>query len=179
MQQSNQWSAGKTSALVADMWEESDLRATEVTLAMMASFEFYARCSALALGGLLLFVVFSLRWPRYCRWVAAVGLPVSSALYIVFLLLSVCSRMHWQLELLGTVVFAGVAWWGLRRGLNILIWGWLAHPLWDLGLHHQVLTQQVIAQQGGCATYVLTCALFDWTLACALLLLRKRIANSL
>lgn len=65
----------------------------------------------------------------------AVGLAVAALIYVVFALVGQ-PEMRWHLvEAVGLVLFAFLAWWGVRREPIWLAVGWALHVGWDLGLH--------------------------------------------
>jgi hypothetical protein len=92
--------------------------------------------------GIALAIVFvllaRLRVGRHARSeprVLAVGLVVAALIYVVFALVG-HSQLRWHLvEVVGLVLFAFLAWWGVRREPIWLAVGWVLHVGWDLGLH--------------------------------------------
>lgn len=88
----------------------------------------------------------------------AVGLVVAAAIYVALALAGADGRWL-AIETAGLVVFAGLAWLGLRASLWWLSLGWMAHVGWDIGLHLD-RAQAVVG-----AWYPLACVGFDLVVA--------------
>lgn len=125
---------------------------------------FYGRCLVLAIGALLIAIVALTLAREYRARLLASALVLSSLPYLLFAAYSQCNVVHWQVEATGTLLFLLIALLGAFKGLRYLAWGWLMHPLWDLGLHWQTAQRP-----SHCALYVVSCALFDVLLAATIL----------
>jgi hypothetical protein len=64
-----------------------------------------------------------------------VGLVITALLYVVFAISGRASGSSLGLELLGAILYCGLAVAGLRGGRTALALGWAGHPLWDVLLH--------------------------------------------
>ena len=89
--------------------------------------------------------------------VFGVGLVVAALIYVGFALLTADGRWLMQ-ETAGVAIFGGVAWFGLVRP-GWLASGWMAHVIWDVGLHLD-RTQPVVG-----TWYPLACIGFDLIVA--------------
>src|SRR5688500_7584289 len=88
----------------------------------------------------------------------ALSLVAAALIYVVFALPR--GDLPWlALEAAGLVVFAGLAWLGVRASLWWLALGWVAHVGWDIGLHLE-RNQAVVAPW-----YPLLCVGFDLVIA--------------
>jgi hypothetical protein len=65
--------------------------------------------------------------------VFAVGLVVAALIYVGFALPTADGRWL-MLETAGVAIFGGVAWFGVVRPAWLAT-GWMAHVIWDVGLH--------------------------------------------
>ena len=89
--------------------------------------------------------------------VFGVGLLVAALIYVGLALPTADGRWL-ALEAAGVAVFGGIAWLGLRRPAA-LAFGWMAHVVWDAGLHLG-RAQPVVG-----SWYPLTCIGFDLIVA--------------
>lgn len=67
--------------------------------------------------------------------VLAIGLVVAAWIYVGFALVAGASLEWVALEIFGVAIYSLFAGLGVRYSSGWLLVGWLAHPLWDLGLH--------------------------------------------
>ncbi|MFN8442190.1 MAG: DUF6010 family protein [Caldilineaceae bacterium] len=63
-----------------------------------------------------------------------IGLIVAALIYVGFAVRGGTNEWLW-LEILGVVIYGGVALLGLRGSPLLIALGWGAHPLWDAVLH--------------------------------------------
>jgi hypothetical protein len=91
-------------------------------------------------------------------WLLALGLVAAAFIYVMLALPRGDPRWL-ALEAAGLVVFAGLAWLGVRASLWWLPLGWVAHVAWDVGLHLE-RSQAVVAPW-----YPLLCVGFDLVVA--------------
>ncbi len=112
------------------------------------------------LGALLAapFVLFARRRRAEDR-VYAAGLVVAALIYVGFALAAGAGTGALVTELIGVVLFAAVAWLGVRRAPLWLAAGWAAHVGWDLLLH------PLIGPAYAPAWYVRVCVGFDLAVA--------------
>lgn len=82
------------------------------------------------------------------------GLTIAALIYIWFAWANGAREWLW-LEILGAVVYGGVAWIGLRYAPLLIGVGWLLHPLWDAVIHPLQTTDFVPTW------YALACISFD------------------
>jgi hypothetical protein len=88
----------------------------------------------------------------------AIGLVAAALIYLALAL--VRGEGRWLgLEAAGVALFTPIAWLGLRASAWWLVFGWVAHVGWDVGLHLE-RPQPVIG-----AWYPLLCVGFDLILA--------------
>lgn len=87
----------------------------------------------------ILFVLLARLWgggsPGTEQRVLALGLVVAALVYVVFALVGQPEARWHLVEAAGLVLFACLAWWGVRRDAIWLAMGWALHVGWDLGLH--------------------------------------------
>ena len=67
--------------------------------------------------------------------VFGLGLVVAALIYVGLALPTADGRWL-MLETAGVAVFGGIAWLGLMRPGWLAV-GWMAHVIWDVGLHQQ------------------------------------------
>lgn len=114
----------------------------------------------LGLAGAALFLAIARVKPDREIQVLAIGLGVAAALYVGFAWVGGATGPWFATEMAGLGVYGLSALLGWRYSSKWLMLGWLAHPIWDLGLHFT----------GAGATYspgwyVVTCVSFDLTVA--------------
>src|SRR5262245_35949262 len=88
-----------------------------------------------AVLAILLIVVTHLVRPC-ARAVLFVVLLIAAFMYVRFALVGGAGPRWVSAEVVGVVLFGGIAWRGLDRSLWWLIAGWALHPIWDIGLHY-------------------------------------------
>jgi hypothetical protein len=110
-----------------------------------------------ALGALYVIVARSRGRAEEAR-LLAIGLPVAALIYVALAVASAGGRWL-ALEASGAVLFAPLAWLGLRVSPWCLTVGWMAHVGWDVGLHLD-RAQPVVG-----AWYPLLCVGFDLVVA--------------
>lgn len=82
------------------------------------------------------------------------GLTIAALIYIWFAYAN--GAGDWLgLEIVGVVIYGGVAWLGLRYSPLLIGVGWLLHPLWDAVIHPLYTTEFVPNW------YALACISFD------------------
>lgn len=86
------------------------------------------------LGAIALIVIAQIQ-PNYERRVFAVGLAIAPLIYVGFALLGGANQSWLITELIGVGIYSFFAVIGLWFSTWWLILGWLAHPVWDIGLH--------------------------------------------
>ena len=92
--------------------------------------------------------------------ILAVGLVVAALIYTCFAIGGGATKLWIALEAAGVRVYGLLAVLGLRYSNWWLILGWMAHLLWDIGLH--------IIDRGAAFTpvwYAIACASFDLLIA--------------
>lgn len=92
--------------------------------------------------------------------ILAVGLVVAALIYVCFAIGGGATKFWIALEVFGVGSFGLLAVLGLRYSNWWLMLGWMAHPLWDIGLH--------ITSRGAAFTpiwYAIACASFDLLIA--------------
>jgi hypothetical protein len=99
--------------------------------------------------------------------VYALGLVAAAAIYVVLAALG--GSVRWVgIEVLGVLVFAGIAALGLGMTPLWLAFGWAVHAVWDAGLH-------LFRQSGVVGTwYPIACIPFDLIVAVAIVLYAVR-----
>jgi hypothetical protein len=113
----------------------------------------------MGIGGAIAFLVFARNKPQEAQ-VLAVGLVVAVLIYVGFALTGRINQAWIAIEVTGVVAYNLVAGFGLRYSKRWLMLGWLAHPLWDVGIH--------LIGQGRdfrSSVYVLDCVSFDLLVA--------------
>lgn len=98
--------------------------------------------------------------PDYERRVLAVGLAIAPLIYVGFAFLGEANQSWLITELVGVGIYGFFAVMGLWFSTGWLILGWLAHPVWDVGLH--------FAGAGTAYTpvwYAIVCLSLDLTIA--------------
>jgi hypothetical protein len=86
------------------------------------------------LGALSLIAVARIK-PDYEIQFLGVGLAIAPLIYVGFALVGSANSSWIVTELLGVGLYSVFVVLGLRYSSWWLILGWLAHPLWDVGLH--------------------------------------------
>ena len=107
------------------------------------------------------YVVYARR-SRHPRRLFAIGLPVAAAVYLIFAGSAGMVR-DLLVESIGVVLFAAIAWAGLRFSAWLLALGWVAHVGWDLLLH------PIAGPSYAPWWYPVTCIGFDLVVAVAIL----------
>ncbi|HWE24375.1 MAG TPA: DUF6010 family protein, partial [Myxococcales bacterium] len=85
-------------------------------------------------GALFVLIAYAIR--RHTRRILFYGLIGAALPYVIFSIHGHSSASWIALELLGVVVYGGVALLGLRRSQWWLVTGWALHPVWDIALHY-------------------------------------------
>ena len=113
----------------------------------------------MGIGGVIAFLVFARNKPQETQ-VLAVGLVVAALIYVGFALTGRTNQIWIAIEVIGVVAYSLLAGFGLRYSNWWLMLGWLAHPVWDVGLH--------LSGQGRDFTpsgYAVACLSFDLLVA--------------
>ncbi len=97
----------------------------------------------------------------------AVGLIAAAFIYVVFSLRA-DAYLWLAVEGGGLVLFGSLAYLGLTRSAWFLVAGWLAHVVWDVGLHYGMNTPFVPAPYPG------WCLSFDVVIAVYIAVRRKK-----
>lgn len=86
------------------------------------------------LGAIALVVIARIQ-PDREQQVLAVGLAIAPLIYVGFALLGEANQSWLITELIGVGIYGFFAVIGLWFSTWWLVLGWLAHPIWDIGLH--------------------------------------------
>ncbi|MBD2230342.1 DUF6010 family protein [Phormidium tenue] len=114
--------------------------------------------------GAVVFLGLAAQSPQENR-ILALGLGIAAVLYIAFAWIGQASAAWVVTEMGGALGYGVAAGLGLYRSRWWLMLGWLAHPLWDVGLH--VLGRgSAFAPQG----YAISCISFDLVVAIYILI---------
>lgn len=89
----------------------------------------------LGLLGAIALIAIALIQPDYEERVLAVGLTAAPLIYVGFALLGEANQSWLIAELIGVGIYGFFAVIGLWFSTWWLVLGWLAHPVWDVGLH--------------------------------------------
>ena len=88
-----------------------------------------------ALLGAVFVILARQQRPRSEAVLYAIGLVIAAIIYAGFAVAGAAEPRWMAIEFAGILPFAAFAWLGLRYSTWWLAAGWLAHPLWDTGLH--------------------------------------------
>jgi hypothetical protein len=95
----------------------------------------------------------------------AIGLVVAAVIYVGFAFVGAAGPRWTALEVAGLLPFLGFTWLGLRRAPLWLAVGWVAHAIWDVGLHLLAGTPTFVPR-----SYPVFCVGFDLIVAAAIIL---------
>ncbi|MBD2693988.1 DUF6010 family protein [Anabaena catenula] len=112
------------------------------------------------LVGAISFITLTRIQPKQESQILAIGLVVAALIYIGFAIGGGANQLWIVIEVAGVGVYGLLAVLGLRYSNWWLMLGWMAHPLWDIGLH--------LVNQGAVFTpawYVVVCVSFDLLVA--------------
>ncbi|MBD2569088.1 DUF6010 family protein [Anabaena lutea] len=112
------------------------------------------------LVGAISFITLTRIQPKKESQILAIGLVVAAIIYIGFAIGGGANQLWIVIEVAGVGVYGLLAVLGLRYSNWWLMLGWMAHPLWDIGLH--------LVNQGAVFTpawYPIACISFDLLVA--------------
>ena len=92
--------------------------------------------------------------------ILAIGLAVAALIYLTFAIIEEANGSLLAIEIAGIAIYSLFSVLGLRYSKWWLMVGWMAHPLWDMGLH--------FAGNGAAFTpawYPVACGSFDLLVA--------------
>lgn len=114
----------------------------------------------LGLVGAISFVALARIHPKLDSPILAIGLIVAAFIYIAFAIGGGASQLWIITEVAGLGIYSLFALLGLRFSNWWLMLGWLAHPLWDIGLH--LVNQSAVFAP---SWYAIACVSFDLVVA--------------
>lgn len=103
------------------------------------------------------------------RRVYAVGLIVTTLIYVILAVTHGAGARWLALESLGVIVYGAAAWAGFRGQHSLLALGWGLHVAWDVVLHLRGSGAEYTPPW-----YLWGCVSFDLVIAVAVLVLIKR-----
>jgi hypothetical protein len=114
----------------------------------------------LGLVGAISFLALARIRPKPDSQILAIGLVVAAFIYIAFAIGGGASQLWIIIEVAGFGIYSLFALLGLRYSNWWLMLGWMAHPLWDIGLH--LVNQGAVFTPGW---YAIACVSFDLVVA--------------
>lgn len=97
---------------------------------------------------------------RFTRKILAAVLIIAAAFYILFAAINGAGAGWITTEVIGLILFGGMALKGVRGSRWWLAAGWALHPVWDLGLHYFAAGRAFAPE-----AYVIACVSWDWITA--------------
>lgn len=115
---------------------------------------------SLGLVAAILFVALIQIQPEQQSKILAVGLVIAAFIYVAFAMAGGANQSWLFIEIAGVGVYSLLAGLGVRYSDWWLMLGWMAHPIWDIGLH--------LLNNGAAFTpawYAIACVSFDILIA--------------
>jgi hypothetical protein len=120
----------------------------------------------LGLGtGVIFLLVARLLAPERTRAFLSIGLAGAAAIYVGFAVWGKAPPVWLGTEVAGLALYSALAWGRVYGAPRLLALGWLAHPLWDIGLHWSGVGAEYAPHW-----YVVACPSFDILVAIYLMI---------